>query len=98
MDGCEFICELKKEMLYFAYGHNADDDEMHKRLPNALKIGKGVVRNYVFKLYRFANIEKGSGQVEGVVWKLSPAEMRVLDGFENVPVDYRRWWRWKWGV
>ena len=77
-------------MFYFAYGHNTNDGEMHKRLPNALKIGTGTVKNYAFKVYRFANIEKGKGIVEGVLWKLTPDEMRILDTYENVPMDYRR--------
>jgi len=77
-------------MWYFAYGHNTNDSEMRKRLPNAKKVGKGWLQGYQLVLYKYATIELSDGGTPGVVWDLSPAELRVLDKYEEVPVVYLR--------
>ena len=77
-------------MWYFAYGHNTNDLEMHKRLPNAKKIGKGLLHGYHLVLYKYANIEPSNGYMTGVVWDLTLDELKILDMYEEVPHVYRR--------
>jgi gamma-glutamylcyclotransferase (GGCT)/AIG2-like uncharacterized protein YtfP len=76
-------------MLYFAYGHNTNDKEMWKRLPHALKVGKGWLDGYDLILYKYANAERGHGMA-GVVWELTEDEMAQLDKYEEVPDVYLR--------
>jgi gamma-glutamylcyclotransferase (GGCT)/AIG2-like uncharacterized protein YtfP len=77
-------------MLYFAYGHNTNDEEMRKRVPDAVKVGKGWLRGYQMVLYKYASIKPAEGFMPGVVWDVTPDEMQVLDEYEEVPKMYRR--------
>ena len=77
-------------MWYFAYGHNTNDTEMRKRIPNAKKIGKGLLQGYRLVLYKYANIEPSNGYLNGVVWDLTPKELKILDMHEEVPHVYHR--------
>jgi gamma-glutamylcyclotransferase (GGCT)/AIG2-like uncharacterized protein YtfP len=77
-------------MWYFAYGHNTNDTEMRKRIPNAKKIGKGLLQGYHLVLYKYANIEPSNSHMTGVVWDLTPSELKILDMHEEVPHVYRR--------
>lgn len=77
-------------MWYFAYGHNTNDKEMRKRLPGAVKVGRGVLRGNRLVLHKYASIEPCEGSMLGVVWDLTPGQLRELDFYEEVPFVYKR--------
>jgi len=77
-------------MWYFAYGHNTNDAEMRKRLPDAVKVGRGVLRGYRLVMHKYASIEPCEGSMMGVVWDLTPNELKELDFYEEVPFVYKR--------
>ena len=88
-----------KHIGYFAYGSNMDLNRLYQRgifprrgLPAhvegfALKFNKSNGRS----LCGFANIVPDrEGIVEGVVWVLPHASLKVLDKWEGVPTHYSR--------
>ncbi|MDB5183082.1 MAG: gamma-glutamylcyclotransferase [Candidatus Saccharibacteria bacterium] len=87
-------------MLYFAYGSNLNKHQMHQRCPSAKLLSVGYLNGYT--LYyggecidwdnkAYLNIAKhDGGQVWGAVYQMSRADIKRLDGFEDVPRDYSR--------
>lgn len=88
--------EGKLNMPYFAYGSNMDQEQMEKRCSGAKRIGKGILRGYKFALDEvgFATVTPQDGSiVEGVLWKISPANRDSLDIYEGVNSNcYRQSW------
>ncbi|MEH3134278.1 MAG: poly-gamma-glutamate hydrolase family protein [Mycolicibacterium neoaurum] len=79
--------------LYFAYGSNLCTDQMAARCPDA----RGPVRamladhDWLINERGVATIEPAAGaEVHGVVWRISDADLAVLDRAEGIPVRYRR--------
>ena len=84
--------------LYFSFGSNMDHDQMKKRTPLAEYRGIGRIRNYdlVFNrkgTYRSGGvasiIPKDGVDVYGVLWAISPDELRQMDQIED-PDAYQR--------
>lgn len=76
-------------LLYFAYGSNMDEARMRARCPTALKVGTGSVGGWRVAERLYADIEpKRGARVWGVVWAITPAELRMLDRAEGWPFTY----------
>lgn len=75
--------------LYFAYGANINKNNMKTRCPNAVFIGKAVIKDKRFILNQFGVatvIDAPGSTVYGVLWNLSVKDEENLDIFEGV--DY----------
>ena len=84
------ISELS-HVVYFAYGHNADNSEMARRCPSAELLGKGLLKNFKLVLKHYADIEnKEDTECYGVVWKISQHDLKDLDGDEGFHIHYNR--------
>ena len=78
---------------YFAYGSNMDEEQMRYRCPNAIKVSEGLL-----PVYRFAIDQAGvatviwdpSSFVEGIVWSVTPNDIRNLDRYEGVAENWYR--------
>jgi gamma-glutamylcyclotransferase (GGCT)/AIG2-like uncharacterized protein YtfP len=85
--------------LYFAYGSNMDQDQMHERCSSAELLGPATLTGYrlaftIFSPKRLcgcADIVPSHGDtVYGLLYRLSDVDMQTMDGFEGHPVHYRR--------
>lgn len=78
-------------VMYFAYGHNTNTDEMKKRCPDARYIGVAVLKNFRFILKHYADIEPSDGdQTYGVLWSITTKELKALDHDEGLHEHYNR--------
>lgn len=82
------------EHLYVAYGSNLHLEHMGKRCPEAVIYGKGLLKNWEL-VYRgskdrvYATIRRKRGKmVPVVVWKISEADEKNLDLYEDYPKLY----------
>jgi len=92
--------QKKTNKLYFAYGSNMNQERLEGRVGPVIKIGKHVLRrwklafNCGYANNRFANIIMGAEgaveYVEGVLYELTPRQMRMLDNFEGYPLYYQK--------
>lgn len=80
-------------VLYFAYGSNMNPRRMAERCPGAVSLGHAVLTHYRLaeRLYADIDPEKG-GEVHGVLYLISPANLAMLDLYEGYPQVYRRSW------
>jgi gamma-glutamylcyclotransferase (GGCT)/AIG2-like uncharacterized protein YtfP len=70
---------------YFAYGHNTNKREMHKRIPEAVDHGPAVLFKHRLRLTRFADVCKDpTTNVVGVLWKIFESSLKKLDEIEEV--------------
>jgi len=77
-----------KEVLYFAYGHNTDSEELLKRIPGSKDVGTAVLSDHQLVLRQFADIVPTTeSRVVGVVWAIPASKIKVLDEIE---LDYER--------
>lgn len=80
--------------LYFAYGSNMDERQMAYRCPGAVLLGKTRLEAWRFALdsHKVATIiPDDAAFVEGLVWELSPDNVKVLDRYEGVSSNcYRK--------
>lgn len=95
----ELFQPTKPSVLYFAYGSNLDDRRMRARCPSAVATARAVLPNYelIFRGYSrgwggavASVVRAASGYVEGLLFRLDRADLRVLDCFEGHPVTYTR--------
>jgi gamma-glutamylcyclotransferase (GGCT)/AIG2-like uncharacterized protein YtfP len=78
-------------IIYFAYGHNTSTGTMMHRCPSAELIGVGVLHNFKLVLSHYANIENDdSAKVYGVLWRITPKDLKVLDSDEGLHDHYNR--------
>ena len=84
---------------YFAYGSNLDGAQMRARCPSARPLGRTRLPGHALAFGGFsgrwggavASVVRARGQaVEGVLYALSAADRRALDGFEGAPGVYER--------
>jgi gamma-glutamylcyclotransferase len=83
----KFAQELSQGVLYFAYGSNLSLEQMNKRCPESVKIGKGILKNYMWIINSrgFANVVKSPlDYVEGTVYVISKQDEDTLDKKEGV--------------
>lgn len=87
-------------MLYFAYGSNMHPGQMQKRCPGCVFVAAACLRDHRLAFTRpwaawggggVADIQPDAGSlVEGVVWKITEAHRKTLDGYEEYPTAYDR--------
>jgi gamma-glutamylcyclotransferase len=87
-------------MLYFAFGSNLNVAQMRLRCPTSTVTGKAQLLDHALEFSGISRRWQGGGtcnitpspgsSVLGVLYRLSPADFDVLDGFEGAPGRYRR--------
>ena len=76
-------------LFYFAYGSNMNPDRIRQRIPFARAIGKAEIRGWKITERLYADIDRAQGgRVEGVLYLLTPSEIRQLDAYEGYPTVY----------
>ena len=84
--------------LYFAYGSNMSVEQMKKRCPDSLLIGKGFITNHKIcfpqiavtrGLLGVAGIREGveTDEVYGLIYKLTDKDLELLHTFEGYDKD-----------
>ena len=78
-----------QNIFYFAYGSNMNPERIRQRIPFARVIGKAEIHGWKLteRLYADIDRERG-GRVEGVLYLVSPSELRQLDAYEGYPRVY----------
>ncbi|HEX9661196.1 MAG TPA: gamma-glutamylcyclotransferase family protein [Candidatus Binatia bacterium] len=74
-------------MYYFAYGSNMVASQMAARCPNASVIGVACLKGYRFRINsrRVGTvIPDQPHQVYGLLWNITPQNLRALDRYEDV--------------
>jgi gamma-glutamylcyclotransferase len=88
-----------RAMLVFSYGSNLDGAQMRARCPSARLLGRARLPGHALVFGGFsgrwggavASVVRRRGQaVEGILYALSKADLRALDGFEGAPWVYER--------
>ena len=75
--------------LYFAYGSNLNPERMRRRIPEARPVGRATLRGWRLVERLYADIEKArGGRIEGVLYLVTPTELRRLDAYEGYPNIY----------
>jgi gamma-glutamylcyclotransferase (GGCT)/AIG2-like uncharacterized protein YtfP len=86
-------------IFYFAYGSNMDEGQMRERCPGARLVSSATLNDYRLDFTIFspkrkcgcADVVSAPGhKVYGLVYSISEEELVRLDGYENVPVAYKR--------
>lgn len=85
--------------LVFAYGSNLDDEQMLRRCPSAVDLGRARLRGHRLL---FSGFSRGWGgavatvapspkhRVEGALYRVTLADLERLDGHEGTPWCYER--------
>ncbi len=88
--------------LYFACGSNLDREQMRRRCPGAVCLVRATMAGYRLAFTGYSRLWQGAvatilpergAHVEGVLYRLAPGELRVLDRYEGHPRSYRRYRR-----
>ncbi len=78
-------------MLYFAYGSNLWKRGMLRRCPKAQPVAPARLAGYRLTFQGYALIVPDpKGVVLGALYRLTPADLRALDEYEEAPRLYRR--------
>ena len=78
---------------YFAYGSNIDTEQMKKRCPQLVKIGKANLSGFEFYINRrgVASIRQQEGKmVWGIIYDISGEDEISLDKYEGYPNVYKK--------
>jgi len=92
--------QIKKIMLYFAYGSNLN----HYQMKNIRCFGSKYLKAFFLKDYKmifchpnklnkfgYANIKKKKGsKVAGAIWKITKDHEKILDDYEQFPNIYQK--------
>ena len=73
--------------LHFAYGSNMSRPHMRTRCPGATAIGTATLAGWRFVINPdgYGSIAPQAGRiVHGVLWRLSPRDLAVINAYENV--------------
>lgn len=93
----------RKRAAYFAYGSNADQDQMLARCPSARLLGTATLRDHCMVFAgnspsrggAVATVFACSGfEVPGALYSITHADLEMLDRFEGVPWMYVRGALW----
>ncbi len=89
----------RKRVRYFAYGSNADQEQMRARCPSARLLGTAVLRDH-FLAFAGHSASRGGAvatviscpgfAVHGALYSITRADLASLDRFEGVPWMYTR--------
>lgn len=86
-------------ILYFAYGSNLDIEQMESRCPSSHVKTKGRLRDYRLDFRRYSTgwrggvadvVKDDGGEVWGIVYELTRADLKQLDAYEGYPDVYTR--------
>ena len=83
-------------VIYFGFGRNVSRADMlsSRRCPDAIYLGPATLDNHRFLIDKkgFASIERSPGSsVRGVLWAVSPTDLRRLDLREGIKIgSYRK--------
>ena len=73
--------------LHFAYGSNMSRPHMQARCPGATALGIAVLAGWCFVINPdgYGSIaRRAGGIVRGVLWRLPPRDLAVINAYENV--------------
>ncbi len=79
--------------LYFAYGSNMDELQMHERCPHAVQVDVAFLQGHKFIINRrgvASIVAEDSSNVYGTLWRISGTDERTLDMYEGVPNHYTK--------
>ena len=79
--------------LYFGYGMNTNVEQMARRCPNAISLGKKTLIGYKFIFRGVADIihtGNKNDKIEGVIWSITPECEKALDALEGYPTFYTK--------
>lgn len=86
----------RNTVLYFAYGSNMDQSRLERRVGRVVNLGKAelydaeLLFDVGVKQYSFANVGNKKGStVEGVLYRLTTKQMRILDSYEGLYDRYQ---------
>jgi hypothetical protein len=80
---------MADRILYFAYGHNTNIPELKNRVPDAKRIGRAIAPNYQLVMRHYTDImAKDGGKTYGVLWAVTPEDVRELNYYEGDNRDY----------
>lgn len=83
-------------MYYIAYGSNLNMEQMQRRCPTAVAIGKGTLPGYELnfrgsKSGNYLTIDRNeAGSVPVGIWKIKQSDLESLDLYEGYPTFYTR--------
>jgi gamma-glutamylcyclotransferase (GGCT)/AIG2-like uncharacterized protein YtfP len=78
---------------YFAYGSNMCREQMAKRCPGATPLGRAILMHHRFIITADGHasiVEERGARVVGVLWRITTAHARTLDGYEGVESGWYR--------
>ncbi|XP_056640476.1 gamma-glutamylcyclotransferase-like [Diorhabda sublineata] len=85
--------------IYFAYGSNLLSKRIHHMNPNAVRWGKGILKNYALDFGNYSTfwkgcaatiVEKPGNEVWGALWELNDVDFENLDKQEGVHLNIYR--------
>lgn len=87
-------------MIYISYGSNMNQHQMANLCPNAVCLGKGILKDYKMGFYKtnnspiatvYADVRYSLGDsCDVVIWSVEDTDIPMLDMFEGYPTLYSR--------
>jgi gamma-glutamylcyclotransferase (GGCT)/AIG2-like uncharacterized protein YtfP len=85
-------------MLYFAYGSNLDEDQMHERCPGSAVVSAGRLNGHSLVFAGHSQLWDGAvatvvpsrGHVPGLLYRITRTDLSALDHYEGYPKTYTR--------
>jgi gamma-glutamylcyclotransferase len=90
-------------LLVLAYGSNLDLEQMLARCPSARAAGRATLADYALVFGGYSHrwgggvaslVRARGGSAEGVIFRVTRADVESLDSHEGVPFAYERVARW----
>jgi gamma-glutamylcyclotransferase len=88
-----------ERVMYFAYGSNLDARQMRSRCASAEAAATAVLSNHALVFGGYSRrwggavatiVQTRGAEVEGLLYRLPPAELVTLDRYEGCPLAYER--------
>ncbi len=77
--------------LYAAYGSNLNLRQMSVRCPDAIPVGKAMLKDWQLTFRGVATLEPNADAETPVgIWKITPKDEAALDRYEGYPRLYRK--------
>ncbi len=86
-------------LFYFAYGSNLDPTQMQNRCPDSHPLSPAWLPNHRLAFTRYSSawqcgvadiVATPNSQVWGLLYQISPADLKNLDHYEGYPNAYTR--------
>jgi gamma-glutamylcyclotransferase (GGCT)/AIG2-like uncharacterized protein YtfP len=90
---------MSERLLYFAFGSNLHPPQMQQRCPNCEVLQPAVLADHRLAFAGWSQrwgggaatiVAAPGAQVQGLLYRVSPADLRSLDGYESYPEVYDR--------